>query len=128
MANRVCLGSRGGGDAGLFISKPGFNVLTAGVADMLFSSSAKSWQIVSSGQVSIVNDGSFTITHPNLGYYPTIVILPHMSGNILVGDLDYMFSWVVHLSNTQARLHFGTGLSGYSGACSYCVMRLPANG
>jgi hypothetical protein len=69
MANRVLLGLRGS-QYGLWVSKPGQNVLTAVDPNLLFSIDDKAFQVVQSGAVVFNSAAYIDITIPNLGYYP----------------------------------------------------------
>lgn len=72
MANRVLLGQRNS-EMGLWISRPGFDVLTAGENDMLFlatpTKQTKAFQIIQTGLVSWGSGQlDVDVPCPNLGY------------------------------------------------------------
>jgi hypothetical protein len=75
MTNRAVLGVGPGGALGLFVSKPGVNVLSPGSDDdMLFSMATLNLQIVQSGRISDPGANvSTTITIPNLGFNPFVI-------------------------------------------------------
>lgn len=74
MTNRVCLGQKGS-DTGIWVSKPGVNVLTAGEDDMLLSTSFRALQIIASGVISSpANLTNYDRTIPNLGFQPIVLI------------------------------------------------------
>ena len=92
MANRVCLGQKAAGQFGLWVSKPGLNVLTASESQMLFSSNVKTLQIAQNGKVTITAL-PYTLTIADLGFRPFFEAF--VSG----------WNWVCAevLSNTQIR-------------------------
>lgn len=57
MANRIVMGERSG-QYGLWVSKPGFNVLTTGQENMLLSMGEDSLQSVHTGTVTISSSGA----------------------------------------------------------------------
>lgn len=73
MANRVLLGKKGS-DYGLWVSRPGQNVLTANDADMLFSTSAEVVTVMQSGvvQLTAAGAGRFDTVPLNYGYTPFV--------------------------------------------------------
>lgn len=73
MTNRVLFGQRNG-VFGLWVSKPGYDVLTADWNDMMFSTDQRSGQIVQTGAIPVPSIGSLpvAVTIPNLGYYPMV--------------------------------------------------------
>ena len=111
MANRVLLGKRGS-DYGLWVSKPGANVLTCDEEDMLidanraeivsqpldsgtgtvvFSGTSSAWNYnnTNSGGVS----GSFTSFNATYDYIPILVYCFVDSGNNRVYPMYYENSW-----------------------------------
>jgi len=58
---------------GIKVSKPGKNVLTAGIKDLSFTSEANCLKIYKEGEVTISSSGSATIYH-NLGYIPLALV------------------------------------------------------
>ncbi len=71
MANRVLLGERNG-DYGLWISKPGQNVLTAGDGQLLFSPDFPILQVLYSQIIQTSGSGgsaNYTVSWPDPGYY-----------------------------------------------------------
>jgi hypothetical protein len=60
MANRVLLGKRGS-DYGLWVSKPGVNVLTCDPEDMIFDTDLDYGQVVAKGSVSSATNVSVTV-------------------------------------------------------------------
>jgi hypothetical protein len=88
MANRVLFGARGA-ELGLWISKPGVNVLTAADSGLLFKASMRAAQIIQYGRIAQPG-GAFintAVNIPNLGYRP---IIEHES----VGWPAVVFQWV----------------------------------
>lgn len=74
MARRVCMGQRNAGQFGLWISKPGHDVLTASYYNMLFASDEKAVQVLTTGALTWSrNMKSAAIYFPNFGYRPTIL-------------------------------------------------------
>jgi len=70
MANRILLGERSG-QYGLWVSKPGFNVLTAGQDGLLLSMGEDSLQAVYSASVGIANTGAEVARHSITAVYAT---------------------------------------------------------
>lgn len=75
MTNRAVLGVGPGGAPGLFVSKPGVNVLSpSSDDDLLFSMATNNLQIVQSGVLSDPGaSATITITVPNLGFNPFVI-------------------------------------------------------
>lgn len=76
MANRVLLGERSG-QQGLWVSKPGVNVLTAGADQLLLSAGEASMQAIAAGSVSMagsINDTGVTVTIPSTPYVPLVLL------------------------------------------------------
>tara|TARA_Y100000361_G_scaffold148688_1_gene161902 strand:- start:1228 stop:1752 length:525 start_codon:yes stop_codon:yes gene_type:complete len=128
MANRVLLGNRGG-DYGLFVSKPGTNVLTCDEEDMLLDSRRKeivsnplqsgSSTITFSGTSSAGNylnsdtgDISFGVTYD---YIPTLVYCFVDSGNNKVFPMYYENQWSNTITTNQAGEPIISTSSGYFG-------------
>ncbi|SOC89987.1 hypothetical protein SAMN05216358_0003 [Rhizobium sp. AN5] len=77
MANRVLLGQRGS-EMGLWVSKPGYDVLTTAERNMLFlatpSRAIRALQIVQTGLIQFpANVASIDVGYPFQGYIPMIV-------------------------------------------------------
>ena len=64
-------------DYGMKVSKPGFNVKTAGVDDLIFTSKYQSWKVSQEGsgtvQISTGNTVGYTETAHSLGYRPFVI-------------------------------------------------------
>jgi hypothetical protein len=75
MTNRVLLG-KFGTKYGLWVSKPGVNLLKASEDEMLLSTERQSFQIVKSGVISFpgAGDDAPAITIPNLGFNPLVLL------------------------------------------------------
>jgi hypothetical protein len=83
MANRILLGQRGS-EYGLWVSKPGKNVITDGVEDLLFSSSSSDFkygQVLARGRYTFSSTDGDTVTvnvtipsntKPFAVYYPAV--------------------------------------------------------
>lgn len=115
MANRVSLGQRTTGQFGLFISKPGLNVLTiTSDSQYLFNSNWKTFQVAQTGRVAITAL-PYTLTHTDLGFRPFV--------EAYVGGWNYVCG--VHLSNTQIRFQafdsFDPQPNGYTKEVLYTV-------
>jgi hypothetical protein len=70
MTRRVVLGNRGGA-YGLWVSKPGFNALSAGDANLLFTMTRRNGMVLDSGTVTVPAGGSslrvaFSDTFPSI--------------------------------------------------------------
>lgn len=130
MANRLCLGSRGS-SYGLFISQPGFNVLTASDANLLFSTDMEPWQILTSGQVALTKAVTFqsvSITYPNVGFIPTVIMMPGINNYISHAESSgapYLDFYIANQTVTGCDLVMRGGEVGYSysGYVTYCVLR-----
>ncbi|MER8983982.1 hypothetical protein [Mesorhizobium sp. M0843] len=71
MANRIIIGERAG-DYGIFISRPGVDVLTATGSQLLLDTTRRPLQLVQTG--ALILNGSFTtVAFPNLGFKPVIL-------------------------------------------------------
>lgn len=69
MANRTIIGTRGT-DVGIFISKPGIDVLTAAEQDLLLSTSQPSLQFVQMGSITFSSAGNIDVAIPDQGFAP----------------------------------------------------------
>ncbi|WP_113154790.1 hypothetical protein [Nitratireductor sp. OM-1] len=108
MPDRVLIGARGA-DSGLFISKPGFDVTTAADEQLVFRTTAgfETLQVVQTARVYLTTGSPVTITVPNLGYYPKVLIQSDWNANafLSVGSGSHIFHWVDYLSLTSIRLN-----------------------
>lgn len=100
MANRVVLGQRSINQFGLFISKPGFNVLTCQPHEMLYHAAYSSIQVIASGSFSIAGPGGsyYDLAIPNYIDAPFITIQKEDDGPY--GKIMYL----MYLSNTLIRI------------------------
>lgn len=74
MANRICLGNRNG-TYGLFVSQPGYDVLTAADANLSFDSRMPSVWVVTRGSVSIpANQNTASVVFGGMTAVPIIEI------------------------------------------------------
>ncbi|MNS35884.1 hypothetical protein D3C86_1710600 [compost metagenome] len=74
MANRICLGNRNG-TYGLFVSKPGHDVLTTADANLTFDSRVPSVWVVTRGSVSIpANQNTASVAFGGMTAIPIIEI------------------------------------------------------
>lgn len=89
MVNRVCLGLKGS-TFGIWVSKPGHDVLGASLDNMLFTSEAKFFQVVQTGQAALSGGYSGEIFFPNLGYEPMILLATNQN-NALVTFAKHQF-------------------------------------
>lgn len=72
MANRVLMGLRAG-TYGAWVSKPGVDVLTAGVDQLLLSTDIGNVQAIASGSISGAGTGT-VISWTDLGYQPWVIL------------------------------------------------------
>lgn len=72
MANRVLLGNRSG-SLGIFVSRPGYNVLTAGPDELLMSTDLQNLQVMHSGSFS-TSGGSTGVSWPAFGFRPYLLV------------------------------------------------------
>lgn len=128
MTNRVVLGHRGSGVYGLFISKPGFNVLTATDNNLLFNSNYGTLQIVQAGQVTIgSNSGTSDVGTSNLGFSPVCLTALKSTGR--PGDSAYVELKVSYPSATIVRIHrVRTNDVPTNGVINYAIVSVPVNG
>lgn len=126
MANRVLLGNRGG-TYGLFVSKPGANVLSCDEEDMLLDSRRK--EIISnplqSGSATITFSGTSSDSNylnSNTGdinfgvtydYIPTLIYCFVDSGNNKVFPMYYENAWTNSITTNQAGEPIISQSSGY---------------
>ncbi|MGV1754821.1 hypothetical protein [Agrobacterium sp. CG674] len=73
MVNRILLGNRNG-SMGIWVSKPGVDVLTGDFNGMLIMFGSKSLQIIQSGVVVWGTASFIDIPVPSTGEYPRIVL------------------------------------------------------
>ena len=105
MANRVCLGARPNGSIGLYISRPGIDVLTASAdTHFLFNSEWKAYQVVQTGEVSLAFSTWTNVTFNivDVGHRPFIQY-------DVIGWEPIAIRW---LSNSQLRLEAPNGAYG----------------
>ena len=121
MANRVLFGQRGS-EMGLWISKPGFNVLTASEADMLFLSTPtkqiKAFQIIQSGRITFGGATYVDVYYPNPGFRP--VAGGYFYGSFL-GEVE-----AVHPGNGHVR-YTRTATQSNSNSFVYWILNLRLN-
>ena len=119
MANRVLLGNRGG-TYGLFVSKPGANVLTCDEEDMLLDSRAKETvsNPLESGTSSIAFSGTQTtvdtgfINYSATYDYKPILIYAFVSGST-VYPMHYHYAWTNTVTTSPAGEPIISTSSGY---------------
>ena len=123
MANRVLVGDRNG-TMGMWVSRPGYNVLTAADADMLFVASSvlntKSFQTVQSGYFELGTNQSIDISFPYIGILPVVmawcaekITNPYNAQQqvaVLALEPSYLSATVVRLT---ARNPYGSYYSGF---------------
>lgn len=75
MTNRVLIGKKGSA-YGIWISKPGYDVLSASLDQMLLSSERTPFMVIGQGVVSAFTDINQTraLTIPNLGFRPIFLL------------------------------------------------------
>lgn len=74
MTDRIILGQRGG-ISGVWVSKPGVNVHTAGDDDMLMATNIPAFQIVASGVIySPASNTNYDFAIPNLGLNAIVLL------------------------------------------------------
>lgn len=92
MANIGLIGMRGA-EAGLFIAKPGGNVLTDADADLLFSTTRRTLQPLQfgewSGLLPSVGFSFLTINHTDLGFVPLVMCSARQDGSTFNGAFMY---------------------------------------
>ncbi|MBX4911375.1 hypothetical protein HJA82_29115 [Rhizobium bangladeshense] len=72
MTNRVLFGQRGAA-YGLWVSKPGFDVLSTADANMMMLPSQANLQLIQSGYIDTSGNAfPYTVVIPNLGYFPLV--------------------------------------------------------
>ncbi len=124
MVDRVILGKRGG-KHGLWISKPGFDVNTASLDQLLFTTESgfDSLQFVQVGDVvsTVGNPGRVSI--PDLGYKPFVWIVPEVTYSMGMSETK-LITWATYVSNTEIDVHVDINNLNYTGVCRYAVMRL----
>lgn len=111
MANRVCLGQRATNEWGLWVSKPGINVLTGTDDQMLFASDLSAFQIMASGALVAPTSGSSVgLTIANFGFRPVVLwaCLPdtviYTAAQSTIGQL---VASVTYNSNTSITFNLG---------------------
>ena len=130
MANRVLLGPKGGAQ-GLYISKPGHDVVTTGESNLLFSSDWSSIQVVKTGTLNVSNGGSAPFSIPvDLGFKPAIMLVPEFElflgpGLNIISEMD---AHVTYHSNTSFSAHVWTKGIGYTGKTFFAVFKVNLDG
>ena len=114
MTNRVAMGSARGGQ-GLFVSQPGYDVLTCDPANLMFSSDSGFLQTFQKGIVNAA-PGTTNIPHSYGGYpYCALFTMDQVNGgwcSYNIGIAIQSYSDHVAIQNT----------SGYSQSCAYTLM------
>jgi hypothetical protein len=117
MTNRLILGNRSG-QYGLWISKPGIDVLTASDRDCLFSSDVRAFQVVQSGDLGdIGSGGSVGIATVDQGFLPFVVI-SCMKYRIQVSYSSNAFFTIASFGERTTT--FGAAI--LDGSCKYAVV------
>lgn len=125
MANRVLVGRRNATSVGIYVSKPGQDVLTAPPDQLLLSSEAGSLQIVASGVIASPSTTT-TITIPDLGFRPIIFF----SCNRGIGNITYNSNTSVSVAilSNQSEMDIWWGQVGkptLNGELRYAVTNIP---
>lgn len=104
MANRVCLGNRNG-VSGLFVSRPGYDVLTTDDANLMFDSRNRGIWVHSRGSI-VFPAGVKTRTIPIVGlsFQPIVefcnsYISDYWGGQIVYST--YMEAWSINVTSSQ---------------------------
>ena len=130
MVDRVLLGPKGGAH-GLYISKPGHDVVTTGESNLLFSSDWTSLQIVRTGTLNVPNGGSAAFSIPvDLGFRPAIMLVPEFElflgpGINIKADIE---ARVTYNSNTNFSAYVWADGVNYTGKTFYAVFRVNLDG
>lgn len=105
MANRVCLGNRNG-VSGLFVSRPGYDVLTADDANLMFDSRTRGIWVHSRGSASLAyGQTSITIPIVGLSFQPIVEFSKtYISDYWGVVNSNYMEGWNVSVTSSQMTL------------------------
>ena len=129
MANRVLLGKRGS-DYGLFVSKPGSNVVSADRKDLIFdstdlrSSSVHAIKEITlssgSGSVNLNADGS------SMGFIP-FILWAQVSGNNVLGQTG-SFSFTLPEGQNPATFNMGTDFIAYVSNTTINIIRTMTSG
>jgi hypothetical protein len=122
MANRVLLGQRGGA-FGLWVSRPGVDVVTAGEDDMLFSSGdTENFMIIDSGVIGDPGAGATsTVSIPSMGFSPFVIF----SCEKYPVSLEYLSSTSIRFRTFAAISVPGDSGVVRSGTIRYAVTNLP---
>lgn len=72
MPNRVVLGERMG-QMGMWVSRPGFDVLSTGRENMLLAFDELYVQVIQNGRVYVAPSSSVDVPIPELGYFPFVL-------------------------------------------------------
>ncbi|TPJ51660.1 MULTISPECIES: hypothetical protein [unclassified Mesorhizobium] len=95
--------------------------MTAADSDLLFSTNFQAFQFVQTGRLTIPSGKEVTITTPNLGFFPMIMIFPKVTGF----NAQYTsIIWAQYLSFTSIKLHCDVSISN-DGTMTYAVLRIP---
>lgn len=125
MVGRVAAGLRLG-SYGIWVSKPGVEVLTAPDGGLLLSSDRKSAQVVASGIIAASTNGTYGISWPSTGFVPVVVagsarfpearsvITGVNSANILAGVAQNFTNWTA-----------GGSVPGPPSTISWIVLNIP---
>lgn len=92
--------------------------MTAADADLLFSTNKKAFQFITTGRVSMP---SVTLTIPNLGYNPMVMVFARVTGFAA----DFVAeTYVIYNSFTSITVYCNPTI-GNDGTMTYAVMRIP---
>tara|TARA_B100000745_G_C20151387_1_gene394755 strand:+ start:503 stop:874 length:372 start_codon:yes stop_codon:yes gene_type:complete len=110
MTNRVLIGDRNGSQ-GLWVSKPGYDVLSASHDNMLFTMAGRILQIIQYGEFTVSSTTNIPLSNTG-GSTPTVLIWHKFQS--YYGATGYLNPDYFDVSATSSQLSISVG-SGFSG-------------
>lgn len=120
MTGRILTGVRSAGRTGLYVSKPGADVLTCADRDLLLDTDAKAHQVVHDETLSwasVEHGGRQAlrwVSHPSLGYVP-LKQIDILAGVYLSGRYPYSPIWITPFDATASGFYVWWDSTGYTG-------------
>mgnify|MGYP001404426683 CR=1 FL=1 len=90
MTNRLLIGQRSTNEFGMWVSKPGYDVLTADNTQLLFGTNLAAIQILAKGTFTMLNGNTQTdVTIANYGFYPVPMVVYATLGTSYIPTFEY---------------------------------------
>lgn len=102
MTNRLLIGKRNTDEYGMWVAKPGYNVLTADNTQLLFGTSLAAIQILAKGTFTMVSGTTQTdVTIADYGFYPVPLVVYATLGTSYIPTFEYQSYTTVRIFHSS---------------------------